>query len=320
MTNSKNLGIALLAAVLSAGIVQIASAQDFPSQPIEVVTHASAGGGTDTTARMMLIRARRTLDSDAFVNIRRGGGGTVAMNYFVQKPADGHTLLAITPTHLFTMARGKAPISLDDVKGVVRATDDPVVIMVNSESGIETIEELVAAGKKSPIKWGGTQVGGIDHIAAMKWAAEAGAEVSYVPFDGGGEIATNLKGGNIEAAGLNVTEAKDQLEAGDFRALAVMAEERIPFLPDTPTLREKGMDVVFSTVRGYLIHKDTPPERVAILEEGLLKAMNHQTYQTYLSGAGLDSSSVAGSEVWDEQIRRMYEDAVATMKDLGLIE
>ena len=308
----------LVAAGLTAATA--ASAEEFPSQPIEVVTHASAGGGTDTPARMMLIRGRRTLGVDAFVSIRTGGGGSVAMSYFKDKPADGHTLLAITPTHLFTMARGKAPISIDDLIGVVRATDDPIVIMVRADSEFETIDQFLEAVRAGGVKWGGTQIGGVDHISAMAFAKAAGGSIDYVPFDGGGEIVTNLVGGNIQAAGLNVTEAKDQIEAGEFRALAVMAEERIAFLPDTPTLKEKGMDVVFSTVRGYLVHKDTPPERIAALEEALLKAMGHQTFQGYLSGAGLDGSSVAGSEVWDAQVRKMYASAQQTMRDLGLIE
>ncbi len=317
----KTLALCLSVALGSTALaIGTADAQDFPSKPIEVVTHASAGGGTDTTARMMLIRARRELDTDAFVNIRRGGGGAVAMGYFSEQAPDGHTLLAITPTHLFTMARGAAPITLDDLTGVVRATDDPIVIMVRADSPHETIEDLIDAGNRGEVTWGGTQVGGVDHISAMAFANRAGTQIRFVPFDGGGEIVTNLMGGNITAAGLNVTEAKDQIEAGDFRALAAMSDERLSFLPDVPTLKEKGIDVVFSTVRGYLVHKDTPAERIAFLEEKLLKALRHRTFQTYLDGNGLDASSVAGSEVWDRQVRTMYAAAEETMRDLGLIQ
>ena len=123
---------AALAAATLALTVGGATANEFPSQPVEVVTHASAGGGTDTTARTMLIRARRELGTDAFVQIKKGGGGTVAMSYVSGKPADGHTLMAITPTHLIPMARGRAPIKLEDIKGVVRSTDDPIILVVNN--------------------------------------------------------------------------------------------------------------------------------------------------------------------------------------------
>ena len=309
----------LFAAAVTLIMGATAFAEDFPSQPIEVVTHASAGGGTDTTARTMLIRARRTLDTDAFVNIQRGGGGAVAMNYVAERPADGHTVMAITPTHLITMARGRAPIGIDDIRGVVRSTDDPIIVVVNVNTGLTSIEELVAASQDSHITWGGTQAGGIDHIAAITFSNRSGADVAYVPFDGGGEIITNLMGGNIQAAGLNFGEAVDGIESGDFLPLAVMSTQRLSILPDTPTLAELGIEGVnFSTVRGIVVMADTPDDRVAALEEGLLSAMAHGTYQNYLVGIGLDASSVAGSEVWDGQIREMYDSIFATLGELGL--
>lgn len=309
----------LFAAAVTLIMGATAFAEDFPSQPTEVVTHASAGGGTDTTARTMLIRARRTLDTDAFVNIQRGGGGAVAMNYVAERPADGHTVMAITPTHLITMARGRAPIGIDDIRGVVRSTDDPIIVVVNVNTGLTSIEELVAASQDSRITWGGTQAGGIDHIAAITFSNRSGADVAYVPFDGGGEIITNLMGGNIQAAGLNFGEAVDGIESGDFLPLAVMSTQRLSILPDTPTLDELGIEGVnFSTVRGIVVMADTPDDRVAALEEGLLSAMAHGTYQNYLVGIGLDASSVAGSEVWDGQIREMYDSIFATLGELGL--
>lgn len=307
-------GVMMMAALATASF-----AEDYPSQPIEVVTHASAGGGTDTTARTMLIRARRELGVDAFVQIKKGGGGAVAMSYASGKAADGHTLMAITPTHLITMARGRAPISIDDIKGVVRSTDDPIIVVVNKKSGISSLEQLIEASNNSPVKWGGTQAGGIDHIAAMTFANKSGAKVAYVPFDGGGAIITNLMGGNLQAAGLNYGEAVDGIESGDFVPLAIMAQDRLGVLPDTPTLNELGIEGVnFSTVRGVIVMKDTPDERVDHLEQKLLKGMGHGTYQAYLQGIGLDASSVAGAEVWDAQIREMYDNIYTTLGELGL--
>ena len=295
------------------------NAEDYPSQPIEVVTHASAGGGTDTTARTMLIRARKVMKNDAFVQIKKGGGGAVAMSYAKGKPADGHTVMAITPTHLITMARGRAPIGINDVKGVVRSTDDPIIVVAHKSTGYKSVKDLIDASKKSSIKWGGTQAGGIDHIAAMTFAKQSGAKVAYVPFDGGGAIITNLMGNNIQAAGLNYGEAVDGIESGDFVPLAIMSPNRLGALPDTPTMAEEGINGVnFSTVRGIIVMKDTPSDRVAALEKGLLKSMKHGTYQAYLNGIGLDPSSVAGSDVWDSQIREMYASIQQTLTDLGL--
>jgi Uncharacterized protein conserved in bacteria len=150
------------------------------------------------------------------------------------------------------------------------------------------------------------------------FAREAKTKIAFVPFEGGGAIMTNLVGAQIDAAGLNLDEGKDQLESGELRVLAVMADERLSALPDTPTLKEKGINASFATVRGVVVLKGTPPERIAKLEKGFLKAMDHPVYQNYLTGAGLDASSVAGSAAWDAEIKKIYKEARDALVSLGL--
>ena len=310
-------GLLTFAAVL---VGTVHAQDDFPSGPIDIVTHASPGGGTDTTARTILTGAREALGTDVAVIPRTGGGGIVAMSYVANRPRDGHTVMAITPTHLFAIARGQGPLTIDDLVPVARATDDPLVITVLSDSGIDDIEDLIALGRDRPIKWGSTQVGSIDHVAGAVFAQVAGTELSVVPFAGGGEIVTNLMGGSIDAAALNLTEALQQIERGEFRALAVMAGERIAVLPDTPTTLELGYDATFSTVRGYVVLSGTAEDRVEILERGLLAGMNHPSYLAYLDGAGLRRSAVAGREAWGAQLEQLYGDARQAMIDLGIIQ
>ncbi len=262
----------------------------FPSRPVDVVTHASPGGGTDATARAMLVGAREALGVGMAVVPKVGGGGLVAMNYVSGRPRDGYTVMGITPTHLYALARGQGPLEIDDVVGVVRATDDPIVVMVRADSPVETLEDLMALGRRRPIKWGTTQIGSVDHVAGAMLAKTAGTELRVVPFGGGGEIVTNLMGGNVDAAGLNLTEGLDQIERGDFRALAVMAGRRMDAIGDVPTTVELGYDVRYSTVRGYVVLAGTPDDRIRALEEAFLEGLEHPTYTSYLKRAGLDSS------------------------------
>ncbi|MEL0235087.1 MAG: tripartite tricarboxylate transporter substrate binding protein, partial [Pelagibacteraceae bacterium] len=90
---------------------------------VQVVIHASYGGGTDTTARMMSIRTRRTLNTDIQVVGKRGGSGAKAQNYTLTRPKDGCTIMALTESHLYTMARGKSNMKIDDLVGVARAME-----------------------------------------------------------------------------------------------------------------------------------------------------------------------------------------------------
>ena len=99
---------ALIAGVTA--LAATATAQDkFPSQTIEVVTHAGAGGGTDVNARMMMLRARRELNADMVVVNKRGGGGALSMNYFADRPADGHTILTFTIGHALGLSGDQTP-------------------------------------------------------------------------------------------------------------------------------------------------------------------------------------------------------------------
>lgn len=294
--------------------------QPYPSRPIDVITHASPGGGTDTTARAMLVGARQALGVDMAVVFKGGGGGVVAINYVNDQPRDGYTVMSITPTHLFAIARGQGALSIDDLVGLARATEDPLVITVRANGEIETLDELATLGRARPIKWGTGLIGGIDHMAGLAFARTANAELSAVPFPSGGEVATNLMGGNIDVAGLNLTEALDELQRGDFRALAVMADERIDTIPDVPTTIELGYEVTYSTVRGYVVLRDTPEERIRALERGLLAGLEHSAFQSYLDGVGLTADGIASREIWDVQIRELYASARRDMIELGMIE
>jgi tripartite-type tricarboxylate transporter receptor subunit TctC len=97
-----------------------------------------------------------------------------------------------------------------------------------------------------------------------------------------------------------------------------MADNRLSALPNTPTLKEKGINASFATVRGIVVLKGTPQAVIDKLEAGFLKAMKHPVYQNYLTGAGLDSSSVAGAAAWDMEIKKIYKEARAALVSLGL--
>ena len=103
----------------------IASADEYPSKTIEVVTHAGNGGGTDVTTRMMMLRARRELKADMVVVNKKGGGGAVAMDHYLTVPADGYSILTFTIGHAATVAKGKTKMTLDDIRPIARGTDDP---------------------------------------------------------------------------------------------------------------------------------------------------------------------------------------------------
>lgn len=292
---------------------------DFPSRPIDVVTHAPPGGGTDLTARSMIAGAREALGVDMAVVFKGGGGGVVAMNYVDDRPRDGYTIMALTPTHLSALARGQSAITIDDLVGIARATEEPLVVTTGAVNEIRTLSDLIALGHRRPIKWGTGLVGSIDHIAGLALADAARTMLSAVPFNGGGEVAANLIGGNVDAAALNLSEALDEMEHGSLRGLAVLSRQRLELIPDVPTTVELGYDVVFATVRGYVVLRGTPEDRIERLEQGLLAGMESSVYQDYLASVGLSPIGIAGREIWDAQIRELYRQANDAMRRFGML-
>ncbi|MEM6383949.1 MAG: tripartite tricarboxylate transporter substrate binding protein [Pseudomonadota bacterium] len=310
----------LLAAAATATVCTGAVAEDFPARTIEVVTHAGNGGGTDVTTRMMMIRARRELGTDMVVVNRRGGGGAVAMDYYLEQEADGHSILTFTIGHSATVALGNTEMTLDDVRPIARGTDDPQILM--TRCGVyDSAEAFVEAQREEGLKYGTTHLGGIDDVSAFMFVRRGDlATPDIVPFEGGGELATQLVAGAVDVAVLNLAEAGSQIEAGDICPIVVLAPERMSALPDVSTAQELGIDANFSTVRGFVVHADTPDEVAMKIEDALISSMNHTVYQGFLTSVGLDATSVAGSDVWGNQLSSMQSDMDAALRELGFIE
>lgn len=307
------------AAMIGASAFGASAQEDFPSHDIEIVSHASPGGGTDTTARMWMDAAAEILGQDMVIVYKQGGGARSAHEYIMSKDADGYTIGAFTPTHIYTIARGNSPATIDDFTGVARAMADPSLIVVRSDSDIESYDDMIEASKEKPLNWGVAQVGGTEHIGIARWAKAAGVEFRVVPFGSGGEMVTALRSGAIDATLANVSEALNQIEDGELRAIAVLADDPVEDLPDVPTAKEKGHDVSVYTTRGYFVKSGTPDEIVQKLSDALVEAMHSDRFKQYLTNSGLDpESSVAGTDVWDKQLKEIYAEEKAVIDELGL--
>ena len=324
MKKMKMLLSAGTAAAAVAGVMALtatpAISDDKPA--IEVITHAGAGGGTDVNSRMMMIRTRRHLKQDMVVVNKRGGGGAAAMNYFATRPADGNTVMTFTVGHAISMAAGKTKLKVEDMAPIARGTNDPQILMVNcKKSKYKTAEEFVAGMKNGDkITFGGTSSGTIDHITVYLWAKKLGQPMpNYVPFSGGGELATQLVAGAVDVGTLNLSEASAPVEAGDICPLVILGDNEMAPIPAAKTAKSMGIDLVLSTTRGFVTHAGVPEERRAEMESAMAKAMDHSLYQAYLANSGLDTTSPMASGPWGEQIKMMVSEFGPALKEMGLV-
>ncbi|WP_316977103.1 Bug family tripartite tricarboxylate transporter substrate binding protein [Shumkonia mesophila] len=308
-----------LAVGLVAGPVQ--AQEKFPSKPIQVVTHAGAGGGTDVSVRMMLLQARSALKQDLVVLSKTGGNGAVSINFLESQPADGYTILAITPSHLATIAQGKVKVKFEDLVGIARMTDDPQYLMIK-KGKYASAKAMIEAAQKGKLKVAGTQVGGVDHIAIASFAkkVKGGFQFDYVPYKGGAHIATALIGGDVDVGVVNYSEAEAQVQAGEIEPILSLTMKRKDITPNTAAAGELGIPVKMSTVRGVVALKGTPQDRVDVLEKALMGSMKDSVFQTYLKSVGLGPDSVVGAKEWQAQMKDLYEETQAQLKELGFIK
>ena len=290
--------------------------------PVQVVIHASYGGGTDTTARMMSIRTRRYLNADIQVVGKRGGSGAKAQNYTLTKPKDGCTIMALTESHLYTLARKKSDMKIGDIVGVARAMEEPTFIVVNSKNKeLSTIEKLIKRSKTKPILTAIANVGGTEHIGMYTYSKAAGVPFKAVSFGSGAQSLQALASGKVEASLLNPSEAAALIDAKKVKAILLLHDKKLADYPKVPTSYSMGHEVKVVTTRGYAVLKGTPQNIVDAISKAMVKAMKHETFANYLKGASLDpSTSPAGTEVWDKQLKANYVKAEAALKGLGLIK
>jgi tripartite-type tricarboxylate transporter receptor subunit TctC len=294
-------------------------AGDYPDKSIEMVAWASPGGGSDRMCRAFAKSIEALLPEKVYVVNKKGGGGSVGMAYVQSKAADGYTLLGVTNNLVFTpLTKPNLKYSAKDFTPIIMWGFDAKGIAVAANGPYKTIEDLVTAAKQNPggVKIGTFGLGTDDHITGYLLGSEAGTKFGYVPFDSGGEQLAALLGGHIGATVAEVQEVGAQVEAGKVRILAVATEQRLDGLPEVPTLKEKGWNVVVPKFRGLVVKKGTSPEAVNYLISRSLMAIQTPTFKNYLQKSMIEPNFLVG-EGFAELIQDQEETFGKVLKELG---
>ena len=252
MINARGLCAALIGLVAGGGA---AMAQTYPSRPIEIVTQSSVGGGGDLMARQIIEASKDLIPQSMVVINKPGAGGRNLENHIRDAKPDGHTLVVTTATSILWMYTGSLTANLvTDFKPIIRLQVEPNLIVVRGNAPWKTMKDLIADAKGGKVTFGGSPIGGPEHLFFFKLAKDNGYKLSFVAYGGGGEATTSLLGNNIDVAMLQNSEAADHVRAGTMKILGVASAQRIadvPALKDVPTLKEQGVDFVFEHWRGF---------------------------------------------------------------------
>lgn len=316
----KSFVTALSAVVLA--IPALAVAQDrYPSKPITFIVPYAAGGSSDTRSRQLAQHMSETLGVPVVVENRPGASGNIGTSQIARSKPDGYTigLGNFAPMAINKSLYGDTlPYDPEkDIQPIALIERGGMVLAVNTQSPYQSAEELLKDARANPDKlnYASTGAGGASHLISELFKQRAGFEAIHVPYRGGAPAVNDLMGGNVdmylELASLFIPHLK--AENPRIRALAISTEERIPALPDLPTFKELGIDLVGSNWFGVVAPAGIPEDVLNTLNDAVNKALQNPEYRKVVETQGAE---VAGgtpeefkqfikneSALWGELIR-----------------
>lgn len=297
------LAVVLVVVTLTRSQPSDAAAEALGGEQLKIMAPADPGGGWDGTAREMQGALGDLIGRSEVYNVG-GGGGTIGLSQFEQLDGQPNQLMVMGLVMVGAIAANDSAVTLADVTPIAGLTTEPQLIVVPADSEIEDLDDFTAAMKADigAVSWAGGSAGGAEQILAGLIAQELDldpAEVNYIAHAGGGEAIATLLSGSATAGVSSVSEFLPLIEAGKVRPIAVSATEPVRLLPDTPTLRDGGVDVVLSNWRGVVAPPGiTDRERQALVD--LVEQMSRTgAWEESLQREGWESDVRLGEEFGD---------------------
>lgn len=303
-------------AVLGVTLVTPALA-DFPERPIKMIVPWAAGGDTDNIFRPFVPHFQKHIGQTVVIANIGGASGTVGAREARNSPPDGYTVFAVHDYIHLTYYAGMADVSYKDFEPICRIAATPSVLTASAKTPWKDFKEFVEDAKKRPgeITVGAT-LGSTSHLFPATIEKAAGIKLKYVSYDGLAPRMNAILGGHVDLTDSNLTQ-KGKVEAGELKFLAVATEDRLPEIPDVPTLKENGIDIVYEVVRGLLVPKGTPEDVRAKLDEACAKAAAEPEYAEALRLQGTRVAYLNAKD-YGAFLDKLDADNKAIMTELGL--
>lgn len=299
-------------------------APKFPTKPITLVCQFAAGGSTDLLARALASSASKLLGQPVVVENKVGASGTIGTDYVLKSKPDGYTLLT-TSTGNFTSTPLVQKVPYDpnkDVKHIINIATHQIILVVHADSPWKTLEEFVAYVKANPgkVKYGQNSPGGTTHMAMESFRKAAGLDMKMVPFGGGAsEVVAALLGKHVDVAVMHPQEAGEHAVTGTLKPLTVFAEKRIKTMPNVPTAKEKGFNVIMGVTKGISAPAGLPDDITAKLHDAFKKVMEDPDFKAAAKKTGdLDYLEYMSGADTTAFLQNMYKTMEPLIKELGL--
>ena len=300
--------------------VPAASAQTFPSQPVRVVVPFPAGGGTDILMRIIQDKYAARLGQPVVIDNRPGASGNIGSGVVAKAAPDGYTLL-VQGTIVGVYPTVFASLPYDPFKDffyIGGVAESPAVVVVNPDSKIKTIGDLIAEGKKRPLNFASAGVGAPQHLATERLARINKTQLTHVPYKGSATAVSDLLAGVLDFGSLSLSSVLTLVQDGKLRAIAVASDKRTKMLPDVPTIKEAGFGDVSGTIRFFLAAPaGTPPTAVEKLSNALQAVVKDQDIQNEFLKRGYEITLANSKEV-EAMVGEQRDTWLSVIRDLKL--
>lgn len=294
-----------------------------PRKPIEFIIMAGTGGGADQIARLLQgLIEQKDLSPRPFIPMNKpGGSGAEAMAYLQDKAGDNHVIM-VTLNSFYTtpVIQEDLDIDVSEFTPIALMALDTFLLWVNTErEDITDLDSYVATVKEAGRDWkvGGTGTGQEDSILTAMMEAALGYEVTYVPFQGGGTVATNLIGNNIDSTVNNPAEQMEFWRAGNSKPLVQFTSERMEAFPDVPTAKELGVDIEYYMQRSVNGPPDMDPDAVEWYTNLFRELFESEEWQSFCASEGLDCEEMLSGEELAEFHQTQLERHKQLIEEVG---
>ena len=288
-------------ALTHAGFVQ---ADEYPDRPVSLTVAYSPGGATDFQARIVtMVASNENYIGQPMVILNKpGAGGKVGWNHYASKAKmNGYELAAYNVPHFIAQSiKFKTRYSIDNLEPIANWGADPAVFIVNKDSPLNSMADVVKFAEENPgkltVSGAGLFVG--HHIAYLQMEKGLGVKMKYVPHKGGAPALKSVLGGQVRAGINNLSDAYRSRDSLKILGIADL-ERDTTFLPDVPTLREQGYDVDDSSVnfRGIMIRKGAPQEVIDFLAARVPEMFRNERVAKQMQGGGSPMRVLTRDEV-----------------------
>jgi tripartite-type tricarboxylate transporter receptor subunit TctC len=300
----------LLVALVCLG--DLSYAQNYPDRPIRLIVPFGAGGITDLTARVVAQELSKQLGQTVVAENRPGAGGAIAAGQVARAAPDGYTLMIITNgmVAVAPLFQRQLPYDpLNDFEYISMIANTPLVFVTSSDSAFETLSDLVKAASTEPatVSFSSSGLGTSIHQAMALLNKSTGASMLHVPYKSGAEAAMAVLSGTVVATAVETVVVGPMIASGKLRALGLTAAQRVPSLPDVPTVKETiGTELEAGSLSGLVAPKGTPSQILARLEAAIHVAVRSELAADRIYSQG-SQPMPEGSAVYREKMLEEQE-------------